>query len=81
MASLFGFSVPPPPGGPRLLVLTGDRDRTIPAWATRLFTWWSGVPGYELEIVPGAGHMLFHDHLDRSVPLVTEWLAARLARP
>lgn len=78
VASLFGFSAPAPENAPETLVLTGDRDKAIPAWATRLFTWWSGLPRYEIKIVPNAGHLLFHDHLDDSVPLVTEWLHARL---
>jgi alpha-beta hydrolase superfamily lysophospholipase len=78
VASLFGFSTPAPHHAPPTLVLTGDRDKAIPAWATRFFTWWSGLPCYDLKIVPKAGHLLFHDHLDASVPLVTEWLNARL---
>jgi pimeloyl-ACP methyl ester carboxylesterase len=61
-------------------VLTGSRDRAIPAWATRLFTWWSGLPSYQITVVPGAGHLLFHDHLDVSVPLVADWLDVRLGR-
>ncbi len=60
------------------LVLTGARDKAIPAWATRFFMWWSGLPRYEVRVVPDAGHLLFHDHLDVSVPAVTDWLDARL---
>jgi alpha-beta hydrolase superfamily lysophospholipase len=78
VASLFGFSAPAPADAPETLVLSGDRDRAIPAWATRLFTWWSGLRRYEMAVVPGAGHLLFHDHLDAAVPLVSRWLDARL---
>lgn len=78
VASLFGFSAPAPKEAPETLVLTGDKDRAIPAWATRFFTWWSRLPRTEVRIVPNAGHLLFHDHLDRSVPLVADWLDARL---
>ncbi|MGH7860258.1 MAG: alpha/beta hydrolase, partial [Candidatus Binatia bacterium] len=78
VASLFGFSAPAPANAPETLVMTGDGDTAIPAWATRFFTWWSGLPRYDLRIVANAGHLLFHDHLDRSVPLVTDWLDARL---
>ncbi|HAM57168.1 MAG TPA: hypothetical protein DCQ64_17900 [Candidatus Rokubacteria bacterium] len=81
VASLLGFSTPAPPHAPDTLVLTGDRDKAIPAWATRLFTWWSGLPRYQLVVVPNAGHLLFHDHLDRSVPVVADWLDARWAVP
>jgi alpha-beta hydrolase superfamily lysophospholipase len=80
VASLLGFAAPAPPHPPDTLVLTGDRDRAIPAWATRFFTWWSGLRRYQLVVLPDAGHLLFHDHLDRSVPLVADWLDARLAR-
>lgn len=78
VASMFGFSAPAPASAPETLVVTGDRDRAIPAWATRLFTWWSGLPHYEVRIFPGAGHLLFHDHLDVSVPSIASWLDARL---
>jgi len=30
-------------------------------------------------VLEGAGHMLFADHLDRSLPIVTEWLRTALA--
>jgi alpha-beta hydrolase superfamily lysophospholipase len=78
VASLFGFTAPAPRATPPTLLLSGDRDPAIPAWATRFFAWWSGLRGYEVRIVPQAGHLLFHDHLDRTVPLVTQWLDARL---
>ena len=78
VASLFSFSAPVPTRAPETLVITGDRDKAIPPWATRFFTWWSGLPRYEVIIVPNAGHFLFHDHLDVSVPLVADWLDTRL---
>jgi alpha-beta hydrolase superfamily lysophospholipase len=79
VASLFGFKAPAVREAPPTLVVTGDADKAIPAWATRLFTRLSGLPATEVRVLRGAGHLLFHDHLDRSVPLVTEWLEARLA--
>jgi alpha-beta hydrolase superfamily lysophospholipase len=78
VASLFGFSAPAPAHAPETLVITGDGDKAIPAWATRFFTWWSGLPHYEVKVLRDAGHLLFHDHLDVSVPLIAEWLDARL---
>jgi len=78
VASLFGFSAPAVRDAPYTLVLTGDRDKAIPAWATRLFTRWSGLPSSEVRVIPGAGHLLFHDHLDRAVPIVVDWLDARM---
>jgi pimeloyl-ACP methyl ester carboxylesterase len=78
VSSLFGFSAPAPESAPQTLVLTGDKDKAIPAWATRFFTWRSGLSSVEVRIVPNAGNLLFHDHLDRSVPAVGDWLDARL---
>jgi pimeloyl-ACP methyl ester carboxylesterase len=72
VASMFAFSAP------ETLVITGSRDRAIPARATRFFTWWSGLPRYEVLVVPDAGHLLFHDHLDVSVPAIADWLDGRL---
>lgn len=80
VASLFSFSAPAPTRAPETLVITGDRDKAIPAWATRFFIWWSGLSRYEVIIVPNAGHFLFHDHLDVSVPLIADWLDTRLPR-
>ena len=77
VASLFAFDAPAVETAPDTLVLSGDRDAAIPAWATRFFTWWCGLPSREVKVIPGAGHLLFHDHLDVSVPLVADWLDAR----
>jgi len=79
VASLFSFSAPAPAHAPETLVITGDRDKAIPPWATRFFTWWSGLPRYQVIIVPDAGHLLFHDHLDVSIPLIADWLDTRLS--
>ena len=78
VASLFGHRAAAPADAPPLLALSGDRDPAIPAWATRFFLWWSGLRDYEVRVLPDAGHLLFHDHLDRSVPLVADWLDAHL---
>ena len=78
VASLYGFRASAPQNAAETLVLTGDRDRAIPPWATRFFTWWSGLPRYHVAVIANAGHLLFHDHLDRSIPAVTDWLGARL---
>ena len=32
----------------------------------------SGIPGVRYEEIPGAGHLLFHDHLDLAIPLLKE---------
>jgi alpha-beta hydrolase superfamily lysophospholipase len=81
IASMFGFTASARAHAPETLVVTGARDNAIPAWATRFFMWWSGLPRYELLVVPDAGHLLFHDHLDVSVPAITGWLEARLHAP
>lgn len=82
VASMFGFRAKAVLSRfPPTLVVSGDKDTAIPAWATRFFMWWSGLSGYTVEVIPGAGHLLFHDHLDRSVPLIADWLDARLREP
>jgi alpha-beta hydrolase superfamily lysophospholipase len=78
VASLFGFKAPSLSEAPDTLVLTGDKDRAIPAWITRLFMKWSGLPSYEIKVLPDAGHLLFHDHLDRTIPLVSDWMDGRI---
>ena len=78
VASLFAFRVPTPAHAPPCLVLNGDRDKAIPAWATRLFTRWSQLPNTDIQIIPDAGHHLFLDQLDRCVPLVADWLETHL---
>jgi len=78
VASLFGFASSAPATTPKTLVVTGDRDRAIPAWATRFFMWWSGVRDYEVKVIPHAGHLLFHDHLDVTVPLIASWIDEQL---
>jgi alpha-beta hydrolase superfamily lysophospholipase len=79
IASLFAFRAPTPAHAPPCLVLNGDRDKAVPAWATRLFTRWSRLPNTEVRVIPDAGHHLFLDQLDRCVPLVADWLEAHLA--
>jgi alpha-beta hydrolase superfamily lysophospholipase len=78
VASMFDFITPKPERAPETLVITGNRDSAIPGWATRFFMWWSGLPHYEVVVIEGAGHLLFHDHLDRSIPVIADWLDARL---
>ncbi|MBX3636172.1 MAG: alpha/beta fold hydrolase [Rubrivivax sp.] len=84
VASLFGHN-PPRPAGPTapLIVLSGSRDPAIPAWASRWFLRWSGARDTRFVEVPGAGHLLFHDDLERSwerlVPLLNEGLGLHAA--
>lgn len=81
VASLFGFNARKITEAPDTLVVTGAKDKAIPAWATRLFMRFSGLPRYEVRVLPDAGHLLFHDHLDESIPLIVDWLDGRFAGP
>jgi alpha-beta hydrolase superfamily lysophospholipase len=78
VASMFAFNTKTPADTPRLLVISGDRDNAIPAWATRFFAWLAGVQPYDVEIIKSARHLLFHDHLDASIPLITKWIDTHL---
>jgi len=59
VASLFGFNTPANDRTRQVptLVLSGSRDKAIPAWATRFFTWLSGLSAYEVKVIAGAGHL------------------------
>jgi alpha-beta hydrolase superfamily lysophospholipase len=80
VASMFGFNQKAPATAPPLLLVSGTKDKAIPAWATRFFTWWSGLRDYDFRVLPGCGHLLFHDHLDVSLPLICDWLEERLTQ-
>jgi pimeloyl-ACP methyl ester carboxylesterase len=82
VSSLFGFhSRNPHRSSVETLALSGNRDKAIPAWATRFFLWLSGLQNYQMLVIPNVGHLLFHDHLDQSVALITQWLDARIKSP
>lgn len=79
VASLFRHDPPRPKGATApLVVLTGSRDPAIPAWASRGFLRWSGLRDASCMTVPGAGHLLFHDDLERSWQQLGPLLAERL---
>lgn len=68
VASLFRHN-PPRPSGPtaRLVVLSGSKDAIIPSWASRWFVRWSGLQNVSYVGLNGAGHMVFHDHLEQAM--------------
>jgi alpha-beta hydrolase superfamily lysophospholipase len=83
VASLLGFNVPRrqvPADAPPLVVLSGTGDKSIPAWASRLFLRLSGLPRTEFRPVPRAGHLLFHEHLEQALPVLEDVLDAYLPR-
>jgi UDP-glucose 4-epimerase len=75
-ASLFTFE--PPLDWSRVttpvLALVGERDEMVTAAFTEEVMGAGGVPGAELRIVPGAAHLLFHDHLAEVLPAVVDWM-------
>lgn len=82
VASLFRHD-PPRPAAPTapLVVISGSADGAIPAWASRAFLRWSGLRDARFEGLPGAGHLLFHDHLDEATGLVVRLIDERLGGP
>jgi pimeloyl-ACP methyl ester carboxylesterase len=76
IASLFRHN-PPRPSGPTapLVVLTGSDDRLVPSWASRRFLDWSGVRNVSFVALKGAGHMLFHDHLEHALGVLLPLMA------
>jgi len=56
-----------------VLVLAGDADMIVPPVNARILAW--RIPGAQLEIVPGAGHLLLMEHAERCAALIVEFLA------
>jgi pimeloyl-ACP methyl ester carboxylesterase len=62
-----------------VLVLIGESDRMVTRAFTEQVLAMARPPGAELRVLEDAGHMLFIDDLDRSLPVVVDWLRAALA--
>jgi UDP-glucose 4-epimerase len=81
-ASLFTYA--PPVDWSRVqtptLVLVGERDEMVGARFTEEVVAAAKPPNAELRILPGMGHLLFHDHLADVLPSVTGWLGQVLER-
>lgn len=80
LASLIQFWVKYPPEDPApLAIVAGTRDRMIwPVWS-RMAVRSAGLKKVTLHLLPGAGHLLFHDHLDQSVPLLKKVIEEKLS--
>jgi pimeloyl-ACP methyl ester carboxylesterase len=55
------------------LVLTGDDDRVIPAASSELLA--ARIPGAELRVIPGAGHLFFIERPSETLALLRPFLA------
>lgn len=76
IASLFRHNPPRPDGTTaRLVVLGGSKDPVIPAWAGRWFMRWSRNRNVSRVALQGAGHMLFHDHLEQTLGVLLPLMA------
>lgn len=60
------------------LVVVGAEDNMVTAAFTEQVMAAGSPAGAELRVLEGAGHMIFFDELDRSLPVVTDWLQATL---
>jgi pimeloyl-ACP methyl ester carboxylesterase len=54
------------------LIVTGDRDRVIPAPSSAILH--ERIPGARLELIGGAGHLFFLERPDESVRLLEDFL-------
>jgi UDP-glucose 4-epimerase len=65
--------------GTPVLALVGAEDEMVsPAFAQEVVR--AGrPPNLDLRIMPGLGHLLFHDHLADALPVVTDWVRDTLA--
>jgi UDP-glucose 4-epimerase len=81
-ASLFDYE--PPVDWSRVttpvLALVGADDEMVSAEFSRQVVAAGKPPNADLRILPGLGHLLFHDHLSDVLPLVTDWLHETLGR-
>jgi pimeloyl-ACP methyl ester carboxylesterase len=81
VASVFEYS--PPLDWARVetptLVVIGREERMVTLAFTERVLAAGRPPHAELSVLDGAGHMVFFDDLDRSLPLVAGWLKERLA--
>jgi pimeloyl-ACP methyl ester carboxylesterase len=79
-ASIFDYD--PPVDWTRVkipaLALVGAEDEMVSAPYTREAFGAAHPPTAELRLLPGAGHLLFHDHLDEALGEVVDWLRAAL---
>ena len=60
------------------LVLAGGADRMTPEAVIRDVMARAQPRGTELQVIPGAGHMLFHEHLGTTMRLLEPWLRQHL---
>lgn len=53
--------------------LIAEKDGMLPLELSR--TWWekASIPKRALRVIPGAQHMIFHDSLTESLPIVVNW--------
>jgi UDP-glucose 4-epimerase len=81
IASLYTYRPPLDWSAARVpvMVLVGESDRMVTRSFTEQVVATARPEAAEVRVLEGAGHMLFIDHLDRSLPVVVEWLAAALA--
>jgi UDP-glucose 4-epimerase len=81
-ASIFSYS--PPLDWSRVetpvLALIGERDEMVtPAFSEEVVR--AGRPrNLDFRVLPGLGHLLFHDHLAEALPLMTDWIDNVLER-
>ncbi len=59
------------------LVLAGSANRMTDEASVRAVMRHSQPPGARLHVVPGAGEMVFHEHLLTTLQLLQPWLTAR----
>ncbi|WP_421654667.1 alpha/beta fold hydrolase [Leptothermofonsia sp. ETS-13] len=59
-----------------VLVITGDRDETIPLWHSETYA--REIPNAQLEIIPGADHALPQNHASELASLILRFFHSHL---
>ncbi|MFC1890422.1 alpha/beta hydrolase [Thermodesulfobacteriota bacterium] len=57
-----------------ILIMVGENDRILTPDYTRTVIDFCYPSNTTIRILPDCGHLLFHDHLDKSLPVVKDWL-------
>jgi len=60
------------------LVIAGSVDRMTPETTIRAVMSYAQPPHTQLRVIPGAGHMLFHEHLATTMRMLEPWLKQHL---
>lgn len=63
------------------LILVGEEDKMVTSEFTRTVLERSSPPNTEMKLLPEMGHLIFHDYLDRTLPVFTDFVREHASSP